>query len=318
MISTNIGRHLSYAKKRSIFAPGVVHASSDCHNLIKSTIMIRFRVAVARRVRLSFELGWKTRLGILVVLAGISFLTGCSRPATSKSSSPAISAPLPVSASARPPTPASPVAMSPTAAPATGRGAYYHKPLPFKIANIEPDDEDALDVSISKLRQGNLVYSTPTNMKAGRTGHVTARIGDAAVSVGSLKSGLQSGTGTAVAIAQTPISPAMKMILTSADFSITALSSEEQIVGGPPTNWEWDILPKHSGKLRLHLAAVVVLNNISRDFTTIDRDIFVQVDPVGAAESFIAGNWQWLIATLTAMVGALLKYLKSRKKADVA
>jgi hypothetical protein len=269
------------------------------------------------RYRMSYELAWKIRPGVLggvVFLAGVSFLAGCSPRPAPESSPTAISAPPPV---VNPPAPASPVVMAPppATAPAMGRGAY-HKPS--KTADIQPSDEDVLDASISKLREGNLAYITPTKMKAGSTGRVTARIGDAAVSVDALKSGLQSGTGTAVSVAQTPISPAMKMILTSADFSITALSSEEQIVGGPPTNWEWDIIPKHSGKLHLHLAAVVVLNNISRDFTTIDRDIPVQVDPVGAAESFIAGNWQWLIATLTAMTGALLKYLKSRKKAVAA
>jgi hypothetical protein len=109
----------------------------------------------------------------------------------------------------------------------------------------------------------------------------------------------------------------MKMELKSADFDITPLSSEEQGVGGDtPTAWEWDIAPKHSGKLRLHLAAVVELKNLSRDFTSIDRDVALQVDPVDAVTSFMEGNWQWLIATLTAVGGAAWKFLSSRKKQD--
>jgi len=156
-------------------------------------------------------------------------------------------------------------------------------------------------------------------MKMGHTERVSARIGGSDVSVDALKSGLPSGQGKAISVAATPVSARMKMELKSADFDITPLSSEEQGVGGDtPTAWEWDIAPKHSGKLRLHLAAVVELKNLSRDFTSIDRDVAVQVDPVDAVTSFMEGNWQWLIATLTAVGGAAWKFLNSRKKQDGA
>ena len=152
-------------------------------------------------------------------------------------------------------------------------------------------------------------------MKMGHTERVSARIGSSDVSVDALKSDLPSGQARVVAAAATPVSARMKMELKSADFDITPLSSEEQGVGGDtPTAWEWDIAPKHSGKLRLHLAAVVELKNLSRDFTSIDRDVAVQVDPVDAVTAFMEGNWQWLIATLTAIGGAAWKFLNSRKK----
>lgn len=178
-----------------------------------------------------------------------------------------------------------------------------------------PTSGDSLAAALDSLDKGNLAYNTPQKMKTGETGRVTAVIGGSNISVSILQSSLPTGSNQASATAATPVSPSMKMTLTSPDFDITNLSSAEQIVAGnTPTKWEWDIVPKHSGKLGLHLAATVELNGLSRDFTTIDRDIPVQVDPVGAAESFVRNNWQWLIATLATVGGAAWKFLRSRKK----
>ncbi len=160
-----------------------------------------------------------------------------------------------------------------------------------------------------------MAYSTPQSMKMGHTEHVTAKIGGPEISADGLKSGLDNGANRTVSVAATPVTSAMKMTLKSADFDITALSSEEQMVSGDtPTTWAWDILPKHSGELRLHLAAVILVNNLSKDFTTIDRDIAVQVDTAGEITAFVQNNWQWLIATATAVFGAVWKYLHSKKK----
>ena len=182
-------------------------------------------------------------------------------------------------------------------------------------APAPPTDDQLIDSALRKLRKGNLAYSTPDKMKSGETAHVVARIAGDTVSIDTLKSNLPTDPGAKIAVAATPVSTKMKMTLKGADFDITPLSSEEQIVAGDtPTQWEWDIIPKHSGTLRLHLAAVVEINDIAKDFTTVDRDIPVQVDPVDEVTGFISRNWQWLIATLTAVVGAGWKYFNGRKE----
>jgi hypothetical protein len=168
---------------------------------------------------------------------------------------------------------------------------------------------------LSKLKKGNLAYNTPEKMKTGSTARVVARIGADNISVQTLESGMPADQGTKTETEQTPVSTKMKMTLNSADFDITPLSTEEQIVGGDtPTQWEWDIVPKHSGTLRLHLAAVVELRNLSRDFTTVDRDIAVRVDPVDAATKFAQANGVWILTTLGAAIAALWAWFKKRKK----
>ncbi|HEU5021643.1 MAG TPA: hypothetical protein VFT60_07120 [Bryobacteraceae bacterium] len=246
--------------------------------------------------------------GIAVAAIAALFLCSCGS---------ASAPPSPPNTKSGPPAEPPPVAKSDRPSQAFGSelppSHHYYSARPAE--DRPPTDDELLAESLDQLKKGNLAYSTPEKMKMGQTERVTARIGAPEVSLEALKSGLSSATGTSVATAATPISARMKMELKSADFDITPLSSEEQAVGGSiPTAWEWDIAPKHSGTLRLHLAAVVELKNLSRDFTSIDRDVTVRVDPVDAVSSFMTTNWQWIIATLTAIGGAGWKFLKSRKK----
>jgi hypothetical protein len=174
-------------------------------------------------------------------------------------------------------------------------------------------NDELLTTSIDNLKKGNLAYSTPEKMNVTQTQRVVASIGSAALSTEALRVQLPAGKTRAVEETATPISPRMKMTLKSADFDITSLSSDEQSVGGAtPTTWAWDIIPKHSGTLHLHLAAIVEMKDLFRDFTAIDRDVIVQVSPVDAVSDFVKTNWQWMIATLTALGGATWKLLKGR------
>jgi hypothetical protein len=105
------------------------------------------------------------------------------------------------------------------------------------------------------------------------------------------------------------------MTLSGPDFTITALSPVEQFVDNEsPTQWQWDVKPTKAGNLHLRLAAVVELKELSKEFETLDREIAVQVDPVDQVSEFWKGNWQWIIATLTAAGGAIWKWLASRKQ----
>jgi hypothetical protein len=178
-----------------------------------------------------------------------------------------------------------------------------------------PTDDELLEKAIQTLKNGNLAYNTPEKMKTGQTAHVIARIGSDHVTIATLKSGLSADPGTKTEVTSTPVSSKMKMTLKGADFDIATLSSEEQFVAGAtPTAWSWDVTPKHSGKLRLHLAAVVELNNLSRDFTSVDRDVAVQVDPVNEAEVFTKENAKWIIGGLGSCIAAAWAWLRRRKK----
>ena len=176
-------------------------------------------------------------------------------------------------------------------------------------------DDDLIAESLAKLKKGNLAYNTPEKMKTGSTAHITARIGSDKISLQALESGMPADQGTRTQTEATPVSTKMKMTLKSADFEITPLSSEEQIVGGDvPTEWKWDVVPKHAGTLRLHLAAIVELMNLSRDYATVDKDIAVQVDLVDAVSKFAETNAVWILGTFGAGATGLWAWWKRRRK----
>ena len=170
---------------------------------------------------------------------------------------------------------------------------------------------------MQNLRRGELAYHFPEKMKTGETAPVTATIGTDKVSEEVLKDVFPANEKAGVQTAFTPITPTMKMTLTSADFDITPQSSDEQmVVGTTPTVWRWTISPKHSGKLQLHLAAIIELEGLKQDFKTVDREIDVKVDAVDVTEKFIENNWQWMISGTggLAIVGGLWNRLRRKGK----
>lgn len=190
---------------------------------------------------------------------------------------------------------------------AKGRGAILKQLI----------DERDLELEIANLRKGNLAYNAPERMKTGQTFRLMARIGSDSISVQTLQSGISVGPNIKTETISTPVTTKMKMTLKGSEFDITPLSSEEQFVAGnSPTTWEWDIAPKHAGTLGLHLAAVVELNGMSKDYQTVDRNIAVQVDPVDASEKFLKQNWQWILTALglSGGGGGVLAFIRSRRK----
>jgi hypothetical protein len=178
-----------------------------------------------------------------------------------------------------------------------------------------PSPDQQLAEDVANLKKGTLLFKPPPEMKTGQTAPIFARIGGPGVSAAAMQAGLPD-QGAAAIVQQTPVSTKMRMTLTGADFTITALSTEEQFVlGDAPTTWEWEIVPKHAGTLNLHLAAVVELDGMSRDYATVDRDIRVKVDPVNAFTTFVQANSVWVLTTLGAAVAALWGLWRKRKKA---
>jgi hypothetical protein len=222
---------------------------------------------------------------------------GASQPSTSNSPFPGASEPPTVNnpspGVSEPPTVNSPSrgASEPPAvnSPST---ATSQPSVPFSTGDTQ------VDQALRRLPNGTLGYNSPEVMKTGHIALVVARVGPEQMAALGLMSGISATPGTKTETVSTPISPKMKMTLTSADFDITPLSSPEQAVGGSsPTTWEWQIKPKHSGKLHLHLAAIVELLDLSKDVTTVDKDIVVRVDFLDEAEQFIEKNWQWIAGT---------------------
>jgi hypothetical protein len=198
-----------------------------------------------------------------------------------------------------------------------GRKPSHHRNPVAPAKPVEKTPEEKLEEAVSHLKVGGLAYSFPEKMKTGQREDVVASIGSDKVPIAVLKAHVPADEGQEVKTEQTPVTPKMKMTLTSADFEITPQSSDEQmVVGSTPTTWRWTIAPRHSGKLHLHLAAIIELEDLKQDYTTVDRDVAVQVDPLDMTEKFIQNNWQWLLSGTggVAVAGTVWKLFKRKKE----
>lgn len=183
-------------------------------------------------------------------------------------------------------------------------------------ANPATSQDAQIERDLSNLKNnGNLAYFTPKTMSTGSSAIVTARIGFGNLSASALTNRITENQTGDTTIKPTPVTTRMKMTLTSADFDIQNWSSEEQAVGGSePTEWQWQITPKHSGTLHLHLAAIIEVDNLSRDFTTVNRDITVRVGLISAFESFLEAHIEWILGSLFSAFTALAAWWWNRRK----
>lgn len=208
--------------------------------------------------------------------------------------------------------PAPPMPSPTQASPAPHLPIAAARPASPQVQSGDGDLLAQLENDVKHLRDGKILCSTPQRMKEGQTALAVARIAANSLSDSVLQQGLPGGQ--AQVSEPTKISPEMKMRLSSPDFDITPLDSEEQVVlNEQATEWNWDIKPKRSGQLKLTFSASVVLNDVPRDFVVKEAVIAVQVDPVEETAGFVKDNWQWLIATLTAVGGSLWAWLKKRR-----
>src|SRR5262245_19996114 len=92
------------------------------------------------------------------------------------------------------------------------------------------------------------------------------------------------------------IAPRMEARLSGANFSISALTAEVQLVAWKePTEWRWEVRPTETGSQALHLTLTAILQIEGKDSTralrTFDRDIEVQVTWPQRLSGFAAENW---------------------------
>ncbi len=111
--------------------------------------------------------------------------------------------------------------------------------------------------------------------------------------------------------------PVMKVELTGKNFEIIPVGKNEQqfILGDSPTSWRWDVKPLKHGKQVLEVTASVcfVIDKYGptyRNLDTLKEEIKVKVNVPLAVKNGIIENWKWAVATISALAGLILTYLK--------
>jgi hypothetical protein len=174
----------------------------------------------------------------------------------------------------------------------------------------QPDDAVSRAVKAA-VKPGLLTFNPPATMVQGRRERVEVGIARSPELREALTTGLR-GRGKPQ-FEGISTSPYMGVELQGAAFEVTSFSPPEQLVA-PMARWEFDVRPYRAGHQSLTLC--VSLRIDSPTITSgrigvpvLEREIQVQVDIVFGACHFLAKNWQWLIATILGVCGALATWI---------
>jgi hypothetical protein len=161
------------------------------------------------------------------------------------------------------------------------------------------------------VQPGLLAFNPPPEMYQGRTERIEVGVARSLELRDALTAGFR-GRGLPEVV-QVGTSPAMGVELRGSSFEITGYSPLEQLVA-PLARWEFDVTPVRAGNQTLTLCVSLRINS---PFATggqiavpvLERKIRIRVDVSYGARRFVMSNWQWLIATVLGLGGALAAWV---------
>lgn len=191
-----------------------------------------------------------------------------------------------------------------------GKAAEGVSPAPAK-----PPDFATTDQILDNLEVGNIAYNVPDSMNLENTAIIKLVL-SLKKSVAELVQMIEPQAEGKREGGPVKVYSLMVAHLTSADFEVTPIISEEQLLSAQNVNeWKWEIKPKKVGQLKLHLTLNVIINNHQKEITTYTRTINVEVTWKQRTSWFFSNNWQWLCATIIFPLAGYFWWLWKKRNA---
>jgi hypothetical protein len=172
--------------------------------------------------------------------------------------------------------------------------------------------DDALSTYV---RQGRLLFNPPEHMRQGRAERVTVAIAQHDGLDAHLRALVQGSEDAPIQDVET--TPFMEVELTGSAFTITSLqlgNAAEQLLR-PTALWQFDVTPERRGAhpLQLRVAMRIPLPDRADErvsLPVLEQIVRVRVDPAYSGRRFVRTHWQWLVATVAGLGGAIAAWLK--------
>lgn len=187
------------------------------------------------------------------------------------------------------------------------------KPKPISTVPTATTGESARggeDAFVAKtvrdqLHRGAVAFNVPERLARGATAEIEFLVSPEQTAETLKESITQPGVRRGRAV---EVSDYMKADLASPSFDITRIGDAEKlVVAGRKTRWAWDITPKQTGVLKLHLTltAIVTSGNEDRplEIETFNESVSIHVGWGTRARDFVGTNWQWLWGAILVPVG---------------
>jgi hypothetical protein len=175
--------------------------------------------------------------------------------------------------------------------------------------STSPPSQQSDDTSI---QEGYLKWVTPKEVGWGEEFLVHAYIAEDTLVVTSFDSRKEIIKKVSVPITQT-----MDIIMTCSPLDAIEIHqvvhSQQAILDGEVTHWEWQCKAKKIGDAHLKLVVSRITQN-GKKVSVLEESLVVKIRPVNMFKSFMHNNWQWLIGVILI---PLLIFVAKRKKKDI-
>jgi hypothetical protein len=180
------------------------------------------------------------------------------------------------------------------------------KPKPAVVVALQ-----AVKSKLDEYVMGTWSYQVPPVMQIGRTERVSIKLSSTILKA-------NSSASSNIKIESIRVYPFMAVkVLGEPQFTVTPLSTEQQVVSSDVTAWEFDVVPKQGGtqKLTIRITARIKMDNgteETHDLPVVSKDVKVQVSWIYLVKTWFISNWQWLAGLLFS--SGVLSWLFQRKK----
>lgn len=164
------------------------------------------------------------------------------------------------------------------------------------------------------VQRGRLLFNPPARMRQGQAERVKVAIaqhGGLDAQLRALAPGLEDAV-----IDDVETTPFMEVDLQGSAFSIVSLQAgdtAEQLLR-PTALWQFDVTPERRGTHPLQLRVAMRIPLPDRDervsLPVLERTILVRVNAAYSGRRFVRAHWQWVVATLAGLGGAVGAWIK--------
>ena len=169
-----------------------------------------------------------------------------------------------------------------------------------ELTSVSSTSLDLVDQIVNTLEWGNIAFNTPQKIRL-KEPTIIELVLSPTQSIEELQSSLEFQEK--VESAEIRISNRMEANLSGTGFKIEALIPQEQAISrSQTTRWKWEVTPTQDGSQNLSLTLSAIINVSGQDapfvIQTFNQKIEVEVSVGQQVSTFVAGNWQWLWASI--------------------
>lgn len=200
----------------------------------------------------------------------------------------------------------------------------HGRPRPPRPSPNPPSSYEAASknvaLTVAGLPHAGIAFNTPRRLRRDQTARIQLILSPREPIAELKRRVVEVGQVTTATV---KYSDTMRADLQSDDFDITPVGNVQKFVAPDhPTQWLWEIKPRHAGELHLYLTLSAIIDVAGEtgpyEVATYSRTLTIHVAWATQAGDFVKANWQWLWTAVFVPVGLWVYRRRPKPQGDAA